>query len=49
MIDGKSETCPKIDQMHFGHIHISNQKKMISPKTQIIDRQVSLSTNIILT
>jgi hypothetical protein len=49
MTDGKTETCPKIDQMHFGHIHISNQKKMMSPKTQIIDRQVSFFTNIILT
>ncbi len=27
MTDEKTETLPKIDHMHFGHIHISNQNK----------------------
>jgi hypothetical protein len=49
MTNEKIETCPKIDQMHFAHIHILNPKKMISPKIQIIYKQVSLFTNIIPT
>jgi hypothetical protein len=49
MTDEKTETPPKIDHMHFGHIHISNQNKNDESKIQIINKQVSLFTNIILT